>query len=274
MSMLRPRLDPRRPPDRGVEIDWASPIGRGINWAVDLRNARAPALLTENTGAVTLTSAPGQRVTNGGPGTYFGDSTSDMVTAPAPSITNYDDYGYATTLLVQWEDEASGAGRVFGDGSVGNIFTSGGTVASWRIDAAVSGVVSYAFPTVRPFLISLWCGANPGSPTTFDHHLIMDGEILDTVTVAQGSVDVSGAINIGNRATANRESGLTTMWAINHYQPPALAEMLAWHNEQNWWNWAKPDLISYGGTTAAGFIPYPNPRYKLTGGMQPLQGGV
>ncbi len=25
---------------------------------------------------------------------------------------------------------------------------------------------------------------------------------------------------------------------------------------------------------AGGFIPYPNPRYALTGGMQPLSGGV
>lgn len=27
-------------------------------------------------------------------------------------------------------------------------------------------------------------------------------------------------------------------------------------------------------TAAVGFVPYPNPRYVMTGGMQPMSGGV
>lgn len=35
-----------------------------------------------------------------------------------------------------------------------------------------------------------------------------------------------------------------------------------------------PELVPFVAAAAGGFIPYPNPRYALTGGMQPMSGGV
>lgn len=32
--------------------------------------------------------------------------------------------------------------------------------------------------------------------------------------------------------------------------------------------------VVIGLPAAGGFVPYPNPRYVMTGGMQPMQGGV
>lgn len=67
------------------------------------------------------------------------------------------------------------------------------------------------------------------------------------------------------------------IWSVLVYNRRlAGAEMYAlWDPSSRWSIFEQPGRVTYFvPAPAAGFVPYPNPRYAMTGGMQPMSGGV